>query len=149
MSLSVFLVPLAIGAVSSAVSFALEEKVEEGVLYRIDTNIKDENILEEALKNFGCNVDLNNETFHSTLGQIEIAFQQQENGTISGYFNESVSKEEAEEFLQDIQKEYTRIVQQQTYEKLLVRAKQEGLLLETENKQDDNTIVLTFQVKEK
>ncbi|MGM8214592.1 hypothetical protein ACLIA0_03355 [Bacillaceae bacterium W0354] len=149
MSLSMFLVPIAIGAASTAVSYALKEKVDEGVLYRIDTNMKDETILEEALKSFGCQIDLNEERFHSSLGDIQMAFQQQEDGTLSGYFNESVSTEEAEEFLKDIQKEYTRIVQKNTYEKLLARAKDEGLILEQENKNDDDSIVLTFQVKEK
>ncbi|AST90918.1 MULTISPECIES: hypothetical protein [Sutcliffiella] len=149
MSLSVVLVPLALGAASSAVSFALREKVEEGVLYKIETNMKDEILLEESLKSFGCNVDLNEESFHSSIGDIQMAFQQQENGTFSGIFNESVSTEEAQEFLQDVQKEYVRLVQNRTYEKLIARARQEGLILEHENTTDDNTIQLTFQVKEK
>lgn len=148
MSLSMFLVPIAIGAASTVVSYAIQEKVDEGILYRMDTNMKDEAILAEALNHFGCNVDLNEETFKSSLGNIQMAFQQQEDGTFSGYFNEQVSTDEAEEFLKDVQKEYTRIVQKSTYETLLTRAKEQGLRLEQEQKNDDETIVLTFQVKE-
>ncbi|MBC5635672.1 hypothetical protein H8S33_02420 [Ornithinibacillus sp. BX22] len=148
MSLSVVLVPLALAAANSAVSFAIKDKVEEGVLYRIETNMKDESILAEALKGFGCQVELNEQTFHSTIGEIQMAFQQQEDGTFSGIFNESVSTDEATEFLQDVQKEYIRIVQKQTYEKLMARAKAEGLVLEQESTNEDDSIVLTFQVKE-
>lgn len=143
-----FLVPIAIGAASTVVSYAIQEKVDEGILYRMDTNMKDEAILAEALNHFGCKVDLNEETFKSSLGNIQMAFQQQEDGTFSGYFNEQVSTDEAEEFLKDVQKEYTRIVQKNTYETLLTRAKEQGLRLEQEQKNDDETIVLTFQVKE-
>lgn len=147
MSLSLTLIPLAIGT-ASAISFALQEKIEEGTFYRIDTNMKDENLLKEALENYGCDVSLNEEKFHSSLGELQLAFQQQENGTFSAYFQEDVAVKDAEEFLFGIQSEYTRLVQKGTYEKLLARAKAEGLKLEAENRQEDDTIVLTFQVEE-
>lgn len=148
MSLSIFLVPIAIGA-SSVISYALQEKVEEGTFYRIQTKMKDETILEEALENYGCQVTLNENSFHSSLGTIQIAFQEQENGTLSAVFSEDVVATDAEEFIANIYNEYTRIVQQKTYEKLLNRAKAEGLQLESESRNDDETIVLTFQVEER
>jgi len=148
MSLSAVLVSAAISVSSSAISYALQEELEEGTFYRIDTNMKDEEILERALKNYGCDVVLDEETFQSSLGNVQLAFQKQEDGTLSSIFNESVPVEDATEFLEGIQKEYTRIVQKQTYQKLLQRAEQEGLQLETETKNEDETIVLTFQVKE-
>lgn len=147
MSLSLTLIPLAIGA-SSAIAFALKDKVEEGEFYLVDTNMKDEETLEVALKNYGCNVTLDQESFQSSIGDIQLAFQQQENGTFSAVFSNSVETGDAEEFIGGIQKEYTRLVQKQTYEKLMERAKAEGLVLEAENTNEDGTIVMTFQVKE-
>lgn len=148
MSLSAVLVSAAIAVSSSAVSYALQEKLEEGTFYRIDTNMKDESILERALKNYGCDVMLDNESFQSSLGDVQLAFQKQEDGTLSSIFSENVSTDDATEFLKEIQKEYTHIVQKDTYEKLMQRAEQEGLQLETETTNEDETIVLTFQVKE-
>lgn len=148
MSLSIFLVPAALAITTAVSASVMEEKVTEGTFYRIDTNMKDEKILEEALHNYGCNVLLNEKNFQSSIGELQMAFQEQEDGTISAIIREDIELEDAEEFLNDIHREYTRIVQNRTYEKLLARAKEEGLILESENKGDDNSIVLTFQVKE-
>lgn len=149
MSLSVLLIPAAIGIASAVSSTFIQEKLTEGTFYRIDTNMKDEIILEEALKNYGCDVLLNEENFQSSLGELQIAFQIQEDETISAIISEDVKLEDAQEFLTEVHSEYTRIVQRQTYEKLLIRAKEEGLILESENHAEDDSIVLTFQVKEK
>lgn len=147
MSLSLGLIPLAFG-VTTAISYALEEKVEGGTFYRIDTNMKEEAILEQALKNFGSDVVSDEETFQMALGDLELAFQKQENGTLSAIFNENVATDDATEFLEGVQQEYARMVQKQTYEKLLERAKNEGLQLETETTNEDDSIVLTFEVEE-
>ena|SRR5690625_586435 len=147
MSLSITLVPIAIAA-SSVVSYALQEKIEEGTYYKIDTKIKDETILKEALENYGCKVSLDGENLESTLGDVEIMFQKQENSTISALVHEDVELGDADQFVQNIYGEYTRVIQHQTYEKLVERAQNEGLFLESENRNEEDTIVLTFQVKE-
>ncbi|MEI3612349.1 hypothetical protein [Pseudogracilibacillus sp. SO30301A] len=147
MSLSLTLIPIAIAA-SSVVSYALQDKIEEGIYYKIDTNLKDENILTEALKNRGCNVSLDKRQIESTLGNVEIVFQRQEDDTISAVFHKDIPLKDAEEFVKNTHEEYTRIVQQKTYHKLVERAKNEGLILESEKRNEEDTIVLTFQVGE-
>ena|SRR5690625_2696146 len=147
MSLSITLVPLAIAA-SSAVAYALQGKIEEGTYYKIDTKIKDEVILQQALENYGCQVAMDEHTLESTLGNVQVAFQRQENETISALFHKEIEPTDAQEFIGNIYDEYTRVIQQKTYEKLLERAQNEGLVLETENRNEEDTIVLTFQVKE-
>ena len=147
MSLSLTLVPLAIGA-ASVISYAVQEKVEEGTYYRIDSNMKDETTLAKALKHYGCDVTLDEEVFQSSLGSFELAFQMQEDGTFSAIFDEGIAVNDAEDFMMNIQSEYTRVVQQETYQKLLARAEQEGLNLQAEQTTEDGTIVLTFDVEE-
>ncbi|MEK4298639.1 hypothetical protein MKY30_04335 [Oceanobacillus sp. FSL W8-0428] len=147
MSLSFILVPIAIGA-TSAISLAMSEKIEEGEFYKITTSMKDNTMLTEALQNYGCNVTIENERMQSSLGNTQLAFQQEENGTFSAIFAEDVAVEDAKELLTNIQNEYTSFVQKQTYDKLLQRAEKEGLMLESENTDDEDTIVLTFQVRE-
>lgn|SRR5690606_23906921 len=147
MSLSLTLIPIAIAA-TSVVSYALQDKIEEGIYYKIDTNIKDEKILTEALRNRGCSVALDKRQIESTLGNVEIVFQRQEDDTISAVFHQDIPVEDAEEFVKNTHEEYTRIVQQKTYHKLVERAKNEGLILESEDRNEEDTIVLTFQVEE-
>ena len=147
MSLSLTLIPIAIAA-TSVVSYALQDKIEEGIYYKIDTNIKDEKILTEALRNRGSSVALDKRQIESTLGNVEIVFQRQEDDTISAVFHQDIPVEDAEEFVKNTHEEYTRIVQQKTYHKLVERAKNEGLILESEDRNEEDTIVLTFQVEE-
>ncbi|MFA8439486.1 hypothetical protein [Pueribacillus sp. YX66] len=147
MSLSLTLIPVAI-AVSSTISYAINGKLEEGAYFEIDTHMKDEHILKEALANYGCTVSFKEANLESTLGNIQILFQKYENDTLRAIFDKSIRSEDAEEFIKNIYSEYTRIVQQKTYEKLLQRAKEEGLTLESEQINEEDTIVLTFQVKE-
>lgn len=147
MSLSLILIPIAV-ATASASAYALQEKVEHGTYYRISTKIKDETILKEALENRGSQVTLDEQQLESAIGNVEIIFQRQEDETISAIFHEDVALQDAEEFVSNTYEEYLRVVQEKTYEKLLERAKNEGLLLESENRNEEDAIVLTFQVEE-
>jgi|SRR5690625_2845991 len=147
MSLSIFLVPIAI-AVSSGVAITIEDKLSEGEYYQVTTKMKDETIVQQALENRGSKVTYDEYQIESRIGNIDVMFQRQENDTISAIFHKDVLVEDAEEFVENTYNEYTRIIQQQTYEKLMQRAENEGLLLQSETRNEENTIVLTFDVKE-
>lgn len=156
MSLSVFLVPLAIGAVTATVGLATEEELEvevsslpqNKVYFKLDTKMKDEQLLQETLQNYGNSSEVENEEVTSTIGGTEIAFVKGSNGTYRAYFHENIALQDAEQFVDNIYAEYTRIVQQKTYEKLLARAENEGLIFESEETNEEDSIVLTFEVKE-
>ncbi|UTR13186.1 hypothetical protein MM221_11015 [Salipaludibacillus sp. LMS25] len=147
MSLTLALIPIAVG-LTSAISVALEQKVEEGDYYKISTPIKDERLLKTALSNYGCNIDNKNEQELTTsLGNISMMFKQEENGQFSAAFHKDVLEKDAEDFIADLQQEYMQLVQEQTYEKILQRAKDEGLILEEDTvNTTTNNRVLTFQV---
>ncbi|WP_017471413.1 DUF1257 domain-containing protein [Amphibacillus jilinensis] len=147
MSLSLVLVPIVIG-ISSGIKLAMSEKVEDGAFYKLQTNMKDNALLAETLRNYGCQVTMDEEQLQSSLGDTQLGFQLEEDGTFSAVFSAEVVTKDAKELMTDLQEEYSRLVQKQTYEKLLQRASKKGLLLESENTNQEDTIVLTFQVKE-
>jgi len=80
------------------------------------------------------------------VGDIKILFHQDTDGVFEALFDHDIPFETAEEFIRHLQEEYTSIVQQETYLSLLERAKEQGLVLETEEVSSDNSIILTFKV---
>jgi len=146
MSLSILLLPAAL-AVTTGIASQLEQKVELGEFYKINTNMKDEQIMQKALENRGNTVTVKDDQIEASIGKVDIYFQRQQDNTISAIFHKDIAVEDAREFIENTHEEYTHIVQQNTYDKLLQRAENEGLVLQTETKQKDNTIVLTFNVE--
>lgn len=147
MSLTMLLIPLAVGA-TSALAVALDREVEEGNLYKIETGMKKESILKQALVNHGCEVDeKSSAVLETTIGKVNLVFKEEPNGTMSAVVANNIQVEDAREFLEEVQKEYIRILQEETYKKLLVRAEQEGWVLENEEQHAGKNRVLTFEVR--
>lgn len=147
MSLSVILIPAAVGIMMAA-SEVSKEKIDQGEYYKVNTSMKDEEILKEALENRGGSTILEEMQMEVSIGDVDIIFQREENDTISAFFHRELEQSIAEEYIEHTEIEYKRIVQQQTYEKLLQRAKSEGLILQSEQVNEEDTIVLTFNVEE-
>lgn len=153
MSLSLFLVPVTIGAVTVAlgagqVEVELTALSQNDVYFKLETKMNNEQLLQETLQNYGSSSEVENEEVTSMIGDTKIAFIKGDQGTYHAYFNEDISLRDAEEFVSNIYEEYTRIVQRKTYEKLLQRAENEGLVLEMEETNENESLVLTFEVKE-
>ena len=164
MSLSAFLVPVAIGVLGTTigknkkipVDIINDEKqleelrhrvmAEETNFYKIETPIKKEDILIEALQNYGNKVEETETSIETVVLETSITFIKEETGLYSAAFNDDIKMEDAAEFVESIVDEYTNIVQQQVYEKLMSRAEQEGLVFESEEQREDS-VVLTFGVK--
>jgi len=164
MSLSAFLVPVAIGVLRTTigknkkipVDIINDEKqleelrhrvmAEETNFYKIETTIKKEDILIEALQNYGNKVEETETSIETVVLETSITVIKEETGLYSAAFNDDIKKEDAAEFVESIVDEYTNIVQQQVYEKLMSRAEQEGLVFESEEQREDS-VVLTFGVK--
>jgi hypothetical protein len=148
MSIEIALIPVVI-AVTQSVSSHLTKRMDVNGMYTIETIMKDERILQKALEHYGCSSRLLSEyEVQSQVGDVPILFQRNEQGAIAASFEHAIRIEEAEPFIRNIEQEYTHIVQQETYMKLLERAKEQGLVLEAETVDDHNSIVLTFRVTE-
>lgn len=146
MSIELVLIPVAI-AITQSIGSRLEKKIESGKTFSITTIMKDEKVLRKTLDSYGCTSQLIEEKSMLTkVGDIKILFYQDTEGVFEALFDCDISFETAEEFIRHLQEEYTSIVQQETYLNLLARAKEQGLVLETEEVSSDNSIILTFKV---
>ncbi|MEM5007386.1 hypothetical protein ABEP42_13835 [Priestia megaterium] len=146
MSIELALVPIAI-ALTQTIGSQIEKKRKTRHTYAIKTIMKDAHILQTTLNNYGCAPTIIGDgEMKSEIGNVQILFQQTEQNIFEAVFANEIDVEQAAQFLTNIQEEYGHLVQQETYKKLLERAKQQGLLLETEEVSDTNSIVLTFKV---
>ena len=126
-----------------------QEKVtEDNILneyHIIITEMNDELILNDVLASFNYNiaVGLANRDITSDI----IFYKNEENNFIAVF-----SKEKEDELipvLENIRKEYGEKVQEKVYKEVLEKYKNYNFVLEKETVNDDNSIVLTFNVGDK
>lgn len=147
MSIELALIPIAI-AVGQTIVSKLDSKFEKNNSYAYKTIMKDEKLLVEALQSYGCSITSIDENIKSTVGDIGIVFQKDEEGVMHAIFSNDIGQDHASEFLENLSTEYRRLVQEDTYKKLLERAKDKGYVLESEEVSENNSIVLTFQINQ-
>lgn len=145
MSVTLVLIPVAI-AVAGAISTRKERSQELSNSFSLETRMKDEELLKAALENYGCKSVVMEETIDSTLDGTRILFERNEQDVFEVVFVGDISTDHARTFVAELDEEYTQLVQQQVYENLLSRARQRGLVMESEEVQEDNSIVVTFRV---
>ncbi|MFC0187120.1 DUF1257 domain-containing protein [Fictibacillus aquaticus] len=146
MSIELVLIPIAIAA-TQFTSEQIKKRKEKSESYLLSSYMKDEKLLQQALEQYGCStVMLEDSNIALHNGAHQMAFYKNVEDIFDLVADSSVSQEDAEQFLHHIQDEYTRILQQETYQKLLERAQKQGYVLESEEITDNNSIVLTFKV---
>lgn len=140
MSVSLVLVPIAIAAAG-----AIRAHVESRSAVRVETRMRDEELLRRALEEYGCKNVRAEETVAASADGREILFERAEAGTFEGRFT-GIDKAEAETFVREVEHEYTRLLQAQVYERVLAGAAERGYTLESERVEEDNSVVLTLRV---
>lgn len=145
MSIELILIPIGI-AVGQKVA-TLIDKRNENKAYTIQTVMKKEHLLKKAIEQYGCSVQGDETNYQTEVGDIKIGFYQNEEGVFEAIFDESVEQEHALEFIENLHTEYKYLIQQETYTRLVERAKENGLELESEAIQKDRSILLTFEVQ--
>ncbi|ANU09678.1 hypothetical protein BBH88_04885 [Planococcus antarcticus DSM 14505] len=146
MSIELILIPIGIAVVQS-VGERIERSKGQEKTYKIKTVMKREHLLKQAIEQYGCEVkNLNQKNYLTEIGDIKIHFQLDGNGVFEAVFDNSVATKAALEFIENVNEEYKYAIQQETYRKLLQRAEQKGLDLESEEIQGDRSILLTFNV---
>ncbi len=147
MSVEILLIPIAIAAVG-AIKASNNENQEASDLISIKTKIKDAKLLEKSLKIYGCKNVSMGEILETEINQSRIIFEKDENNIFNAIFIGNISLEDANEFILGVNEEYTKLVQEQVYKKLLKNADNYNLRLESEEVKKDNSIVLTFALPE-
>lgn len=148
MSIELLLIPIGI-AVAQSVGDRIEKSKGKDQTYKIKTVMKREHLLKRAIEQYGCEInELSEQGYLTKVGEIKIYFQYDENGVFEAVFDNTVETEAALEFIENINTEYKYAIQQETYRNLLQHAEEKGLILETEEIQEDRSILLTFNINQ-
>lgn len=146
MSIELVLIPVGI-AVAQSVSSMIEKAGEMNRSFRLATVMKDEKLLQKALEQYGCSVHVwTSGNYETEIAAAKIFFQKNEDGVFEAIFPEEVTAEDAAVFIENLTSEYKYVLQQETYRKVMERAREKGFILESEERQEDQTIVLTLRV---
>lgn len=155
MSVIVSIVPVIIGNVkySSAESDTAKLLSEDGVWLRpevsLPVSIRNEGLFRQALENMGAGkINAGNEAT-SLLTEIDnqvIQFIRNKGETYTAHFYGKITASEAESFVSELEEEYGNVVQNQVYETLKRKAESNGMTLVNETVQNDQTIVLTYNL---
>lgn len=155
MSIEVLLIPLALAALAGGARMLQETapesvKTSSGVSTAIQarTVAKDRMMLKEALVGLGSSVTIDEETLTATLEDREILFAPDAEGVYWAKADAATWRERFEHLLSSVDQEYGRQVQLDVYRKVIARAAERGLQLEMEQRDGDNSIVLTFVTQE-
>lgn len=145
-SIELVLIPIGI-AITQSVSAMLEKTGEMDHTFKVTTIMKDESLLQKALEQYGCNVNvLTKDNYETEIAKTKILFQKNNDGVFEAVFDEDVKLEDAANFIENLTSEYKYVLQQETYRKVIERAKEKGFILESEEIQGDRTIMLTLKV---
>lgn len=114
---------------------------------QLQTRFTDTELLKKTLLDFGLEYGERDDVIETEYEERRVIMKKNDDGcytaTIVGY----VQQEKAEDFLRQLDSLYCTQVQDQSYRNLVERAREHGLTLETEETQQDNSIVLTFNVE--
>jgi hypothetical protein len=147
MSIELVLLPIAIAAIGTMKNWKQAQEQSEEFFY-LETRMTNAGILREALTNCGCQSVSAEKSVNSSIAGAQITFEPGEEGVFYAGFFGVIPIPQAEKFIDDLHTEYTRLVQQDVYVKLLERAASKGLFLDSEEIQQDGSILLTLRITE-
>lgn len=151
MSIEVVLIPVAIALtkeIAEHVSKRLETKGQVSYMI-IETRMKDETLLSQALEEWSCSFREVESIDSFELGkENEVAFLVDEEGCYSLVLPGSANREAFTEWVEKVERSYNHYLQQSVYRNLIERAKEQGMILETEEILEDNSIQVTYILNE-
>lgn len=151
MSTGLELIPFAIaagvGAIGRYRARRAEQQASGAPPYALETRMRDEQLLGAAAAALGASSGGGG----GAAGVMDVAgtplsLVQNESGVFKALFPGGVSQQQAQAVLEQLDTEYTRLVQERVYETVVARAKEQGLALESERVDEDNSIVLTLRL---
>lgn len=145
MSVTLALIPVAI-AVAGAVSTRKQGREESPRGFRLETRMKDEELLRTALERYGCKNVVKDESVDAAWGETRMLFERDERGVFHAVFTKDISAENATSFLTELDAEYALLVQENVYRNLISRANEKGLIVESDEILEDNSVVITLRV---
>ena len=152
MSLGITLFPLAIMAISTAVTFAdLKKSVEQEssrVTCRIETRYNDTGLLCKTLNEHGLTVEIANDSVvkASCLNSSFVFRREYSNQSFNLVLNSKEEIQTLQKELKQLEEEYSLNVQSFTYEKIK-SSLESDMSIESEEVLEDNSILLTINLE--
>jgi hypothetical protein len=148
MSVVIALIPVALAVAASAAARRRAEEEGHATL-AIQTRMRDDELIVRALEVMQCDAELDASGVRATRNQFEFTFSRGVDGVLEARFGPDVAPDEAEMFVHDLDREYTRLVQERVYRRVIERAQEYGMALESEEIEEDDSIVLTLRAGER
>jgi len=153
MSTGLELIPFAIAAGIGAIGRYRARRAEQQVSgpppYALETRMRDEQLLGAAAAALGAsNAPGGGAAAVTEVAGVRLSLTQTDTGAFEALFPGAVPQGQARTVLGHLDSEYTRLVQERVYHQVIERAEQQGLALETERVEEDNSIVLPLRVEQ-
>jgi len=145
-SLEVLLIPAALAAISAWRAHA--EKLDHGTAAVVQTRLRDEGLLTEAVTNLGGQALRTPAGLTAEIEGGRITFTTNAEGLAVAHV-EGIDARSAEEVIRRIDAEYAAQVQTRLYDRLKARAAELGLLVESEHVDADNNITVVLQTNDR
>lgn len=146
MSVSIFLVPLAIAAVSAWQASQQESDAEGRTICHVQTRMKDQGLLAAALRETRADVAVSSDTLVARWQGVEATFQRDNQGIWQAHFTGDVDVERASGIVTAIDVAYGRQVQQAVLSRLRERAPTAGMSVASETIEADDSVTLVLNV---
>lgn len=145
MSIEIVLIPLAFAAVSA---WQAKRAADETGAHHLEvgTRMRDPHLLAQALRNTRAVVTQDRERLVSTWGQVQAVMTRSPDGIWSAHFADRVDVEHATALLRGVDVAYGQLVQQAVLARLKERATASGMVVESEQVEDDRTVTLVLNV---
>jgi hypothetical protein len=145
-SLEIVLIPLAIAAVSAYKASQLNDQSTGQVNISVQTRMKNQKMLIEALGMLGFSTTIMGDVLRVKNSEIEFLMRKNESNIWTAQFENDVSEDAATSLLISLDKEYGRLVQATVLQRIKERASVNGMNLESETFNIDNSVTLTLNV---
>jgi|GEM_PF-1324574 hypothetical protein len=149
MSVSLLLVPVALAAATTTVAGLASGRDSTGrTVCRVQTRMRDENLLAAALRETGAAVTVQTDEIEVAWHGVQATFRRGQDGVWTASFTGDVDENRAMEIVRAVDAGYGRQVQRAVLERLRERAPAAGLRLESEHVTEDEAVRLVFAVRQ-
>ena len=146
MSLEIVLIPLAIAAVSAYNAKRENDSNTGQVKINVQTRMKNQEMLIEALRVLGFSASVAENLLRINNSDIEFLMKKNESDIWTAQFDIDISEDAATSLLISLDKEYGKLVQATVLKRIKERASVNGMNLESEIFNRDNSVTLTLNV---
>lgn len=143
---AVYLAPLAVGAAAAAVK-AIESRSQKSSSVRVETRMKNKDLVAEAISNLGYEVTLREDSIVGASEKATLMMSLNAEGLWQCHFSGEQTVDGATETLQNLDREYGKLVQRELLRRLENRLPQTNMQKVAEVTNPDMSVTVTLEVQ--